>query len=142
MRGGYLVRICVCGGGERFRAYLSLPKGWELAETGKVDLAVVLAGELPAGSTCTALLLWEGTALQERWGAQQVISCGFSPRCSLTLASFSPRGAVLSVQRAIPCGDGRCILPQDIPLPQEWAGLSAEEQLMLAGAALLLGTME
>ena len=82
MRGGYLVRICVCGGGERFRAYLSLPKGWELAETGKVDLAVVLAGELPAGSTCTALLLWEGRRCRSAGGRSRSSAVAF------------PRGAV------------------------------------------------
>ena len=131
------MRICVCGGGEHIRAILSAPKGG----AGYFDLALVW-GDVPRGLSCETMLLWEGAVLRETLRAKQVISCGFSPRCSLTLSSISPEGAILSVQRTILCPDGRCVLPQDIPLPPQWAALPAEEQLMLAGTALLMGTME
>ena len=127
------MRICVCGGEEHFRNLLGAPGG----ETGHFDLALVW-GEVPRGLSCETMLLWEGVIPREKLQAKRVVSCGFSPRCSLTLSSFSPQGATLSVQRAILCPAGRCIPPQDIPLPRAWSGLTAEEQLMLAGAALLI----
>ena len=128
------MRICVCGGGECLRSILQAEKG----AAGYFDLALVW-GEVPEGLDCETMLLWEGSVPQGTLRAKRVISCGFSPRCSLTLSSISTRGAILSVQRTILCPDGRCVLPQDIPLPQAWAALPAEEQLMLAGAALLMG---
>lgn len=138
------MRICVRGGGEDFRKWVTLPQEWELTEQLQdAELLVILPGAETLGRIqCGTLLLWEGEQLQNDAHAAQVIGCGFSPRSSLTLASLASTGAVLSVQRAILCPDGRCVPPQDIPLPQEWASLSAEEQVMLAGIALLTGTME
>lgn len=127
------MRVCVCGGGESLRKILCAEKGAQ----GHFDLAVVW-DEVPPWLSCDTLLLWEGAETKGTLRAGQVISCGFSPRSSLTLASFTQEGAVLSVQRSILCGDGRCILPQDLPLPKAWAMLAAAEQLMLAGAALLM----
>lgn len=133
MRGEDVVRICVCGGGEHFRKILGVPK----TAAGHFDLAVVW-GRMPRTLSCETLLLWEGAVPLGELRAGRVISCGFSPRSSLTLASLSTERAVLSVQRSILRGDGRCILPQDLPLPKEWAELTAAEQVMLAGVALLM----
>ncbi len=47
--------------------------------------------------------------------AEPVISCGLSPRDSLTLSSL--RSPVLCVQRALPRLDGTVIEPQEFPLP-------------------------
>jgi len=47
--------------------------------------------------------------------AETVISCGLSPRDSLTLSSL--RSPVLCVQRALPRPDGTVIEPQEFPLP-------------------------
>ncbi len=123
----------MCGGGERFRKILSAPRAAE----GHFDLAVVWES-MPQPLSCETLLLWEGAVPQGELRAGSVVSCGFSPRSSLTLASFSAERAVLSVQRSILRSDGRCILPQDLPLPKEWAELTAAEQVMLAGVALLM----
>lgn len=48
-------------------------------------------------------------------GAGTVISCGLSPRDSLTLSSLAE--PVLCIQRALPRPDGTVIEPQEFPLP-------------------------
>ena len=52
--------------------------------------------------------------------ARQVVGCGLSPRCSLTLSGLSPRP-----------------VPQDIPLSLHWSRLPPETLLLAAGAWLL-----
>lgn len=47
--------------------------------------------------------------------AETVISCGLSPRDSLTLSSL--RSPVLCVQRTLPRLDGTTVEPQEFPLP-------------------------
>lgn len=44
------------------------------------------------------------------------ITCGLSPRDTLTLSSYDEDSAVLGVQRAITCFDGSVAEPQEIPL--------------------------
>ena len=68
--------------------------------------------------------------------ARQVVGCGLSPRCSLTLSGLSPR-PVLCVQRRLTAVNGAAIEPQDIPLPLRWGRLPPEALLLAAGAWLL-----
>ena len=82
----------------------------------------------------TVLLPQENTAAPLR--AQQVVGCGLSPRCSLTLSGLTPR-PVLCVQRALTALDGTVIEPQDIPLSLHWSRLPPETLLLAAGAWLL-----
>ena len=139
-----MVRICVCGGDGELEKHLHLPCDGQLLPPRQgecYDLAAVFsAAALPQGVHCTVLLLWEGEL--PAVAAEQVIGCGFSPRSTLTLSSLGPPRAVLSVQRVLRCPDGRCVLPQDIPLPRQWCALPPETQLLLAGMELLRGTME
>ena len=65
--------------------------------------------------------------------AERVISCGLSPRDSLTLSSLE--SPVLCVQRALPRPDGGVIEPQEFPLPELPA--PAAELLPLLGLRLL-----
>lgn len=66
-------------------------------------------------------------------GAETVITCGLSPRDSLTLSSL--RSPVLCVQRLLPRPDGALVEPQEFPLPPLPA--PAEELLPLLGIKLL-----
>ena len=88
-------------------------------------------GKNPAqhGRTSMVRLLRSGQELQ-------VVGCGLSPRCSLTLSGLSPR-PVLCVQRALTALDGTVIEPQDIPLSLRWSRLPPETLLLAAGAWLL-----
>lgn len=89
-------------------------------------------GPLPP-LTCRVLLLpgtlapWAG-AVQARWA----VTYGLSPRDTLTLSSLARRGACLTLQREIVTLSGRCLDPQDLPLPSTclpplsllaWAGV-------------------
>ncbi|MDO4315707.1 MAG: hypothetical protein Q4C45_08000 [Oscillospiraceae bacterium] len=65
--------------------------------------------------------------------AEAVISCGLSPRDSLTLSSLE--SPVLCVQRALPRPDGGIVEPQEFPLPD--LPEPAEELLLLLGLRLL-----
>lgn len=90
------------------------------------------AGHLPL---CRTVLLPQeaaGGVLR----ARQVVDCGLSRRCSLTLSSlWAP--PVLCVQRRLAAADGTVIEPQDIPLPLRWQRLPPEALLLTAGAWLL-----
>lgn len=66
--------------------------------------------------------------------AETVITCGLSPRDTLTLSSLSD--PVLCVQRALPRPDGLVVEPQEFPLPALPG--PAEELLPLLGLRLLL----
>lgn len=44
------------------------------------------------------------------------ITCGFSPRDTMTLSSFDSDSAVLSLQRGVKCFDGSVEEPREIPL--------------------------
>lgn len=140
------MRIGVYVGALHIENRLALPPSWSVAASAETcDLAVIRDAEMVRGRLhCGTALLWEEAcaSLTQRLCCEQIVGCGFSPRNSLTLASLAPQRAVLSVQRAIVGMDGRCIPPQDIPLPREWAAWSAEEQLLLAGVALLTGGLE
>ena len=65
--------------------------------------------------------------------AETVITCGLSPRDSLTLSSLAE--PVLCVQRTLPRLDGRTVDPQEFPLPPLPA--PAEAMLPLLGLRLL-----
>jgi len=65
--------------------------------------------------------------------AETVISCGLSPRDSLTLSSL--RSPVLCVQRSLPRLDGTAVEPQEFPLPPLPGPV--EEMLPLLGLRLL-----
>lgn len=65
--------------------------------------------------------------------AEAVVSCGLSPRDSLTLSSLTE--PVLCVQRALPRLDGSVIDPQEFPLPPLPA--PAETMLPVLGLRLL-----
>ncbi len=67
-------------------------------------------------------------------GAETVITCGLSPRDSLTLSSLTE--PVLCVQRSLPRPDGAVIEPQEFPLPPLPG--PPEELLPLLGLRLLL----
>lgn len=79
------------------------------------------------------ILLWPGEDVPPV-AAETVITCGLSPRDSLTLSSLS--APVLCVQRTLPRPDGLVIEPQEFPLPA--LSGSAEELLPLLGLRLLL----
>ena len=88
-----------------------LRRCWELLvldRPGTARLAVL--GRAPLCRT--VLLPQENTAAPLR--AQQVVGCGLSPRCSLTLSGLTPR-PVLCVQRRLTAVNGAAIEPQDIP---------------------------
>ena len=110
-----------------------LRRCWELLvldRPGTARLAVL--GRAPLCRT--VLLPQENTAAPLR--AQQVVGCGLSPRCSLTLSGLTPR-TVLCVQRRLTAVNGAAIEPQDIPLPLRWGRLPPEALLLAAGAWLL-----
>ena len=90
---------------------------------------------LPRPPLCRTVLMPQEAA--GAWlRARQVVGCGLSPRCSLTLSGLSPR-PVLCVQRALTALDGTVIEPQDIPLSLHWSRLPPETLLLAAGAWLL-----
>ena len=82
----------------------------------------------------------DGGAVRQPLRACQVVSCGLSPRSSLTLSSLAQR-RVLCVQRQLTALDDTLIEPQDIPLPAVWDCWETEHLLLLAGAYLLLGRL-
>lgn len=71
----------------------------------------------PGGAVTCRVLIAPGDcrALPERVRAEAVVTCGLSPRDSLTLSSLAE--PVLCVQRALPRPDGGTIEPQEFPLP-------------------------
>ena len=88
---------------------------------------------------CRTLLLPQD-AWREPLRACQVVSCGLSPRSSLTLSSLAQL-RVLCVQRQLTALDDTLIEPQDIPLPAAWDCWETEPLLLLAGTYLLLGRL-
>ena len=80
---------------------------------------------------CRILLAPGGCRIPE--GAGTVVTCGLSPRDSLTLSSLAE--PVLCIQRALPRLDGSILEPQEVPLPPLPA--PAEGLLPLLGLWLL-----
>ena len=80
---------------------------------------------------CRVLLAPGGCRVPE--GAGTVVTCGLSPRDSLTLSSLAE--PVLCIQRALPRLDGSILEPQEVPLPPLPA--PAEGLLPLLGLWLL-----
>ncbi|MGM9661472.1 MAG: hypothetical protein ACI3WR_00050 [Oscillospiraceae bacterium] len=143
------MRICILGGDERFWRFLDAPGDWTFCSVEEAgvcyDLAVLLPSvrRLARPLRSRTLLLWEEHAETLLGSARggQVVSCGFAPCNTLTLASLDRGRAVLTVQRELTQCGGGSVAPQDIPLPESWAVLPPEQQLMLAGLRLLLGTL-
>lgn len=54
----------------------------------------------------------------EFWAAAQrpAITCGFSPRDTITLSSMTDTSAVVAIQRTIPTFDGNTIEPVELPI--------------------------
>lgn len=115
-----------------------LATGEELAERTWTLLALTASGYGKLGERpvrCGTLLV-PGDCSPARLAhiqAETVISCGLSPRDSLTLSSLE--SPVLCVQRALPRPDGGVVEPQEFPLPD--LGPPAEELLPLLGLRLL-----
>ena len=95
------------------------------------------AGAVPCA--CGTLLVpGDRSGLARRLRAEQVVSCGFSPRDSLTFSSLEEDRAVLCVQRALARPDGGRVEPREVPL-ERTGGQPPEELLLLGGLRLLLG---
>jgi len=124
------------GGGNRMDAAIyGCPEAWagllppgtrrvrraeELAEHLWPVLALTAEGcrALPEGRGLVCRLLLAPGELRSALAgirAETVISCGLSPRDSLTLSSLAE--PVLCVQRALPRPDGTAVEPQEFPLP-------------------------
>ena len=99
-------------------------------------LALAAADEGPPVEGRCGILLVSGLCPPERLAriqAQTVITCGLSPRDSLTLSSLTE--PVLCVQRALPRPDGTVVEPQEFPLPP--LPCPAQEALIPLGLRLL-----
>lgn len=110
----------------------------ELTERAWAVLALTASGcrRLEERNIRCRILLVPGDCPPARLGrvrAEAVITCGLSPRDSLTLSSLE--SPVLCVQRALPRPDGGVIEPQEFPLPELPA--PAAELLPLLGLRLL-----
>lgn len=111
---------------------------------GQAALVVVAPDScpLPQGPLRCRVLLLPGRlaplagAVQAGW----VVSYGLDGRDTLTLSSLSPRRPCLALQRELVTLTGRCLEPQEIPLPPWPAGLSPHLLLAWAGVWLLVGT--
>ena len=118
---------------QRIGGEAALRRCWELLVLDR-EGARRLSGQ-GRGLLCGTVLLPQA-AWAEPLRARQVVGCGLSPRCSLTLSGLSPR-PVLCVQRTLTALDGTVIEPQDIPLSLHWSRLPPETLLLAAGAWLL-----
>ena len=92
---------------------------------------------------CDTLAVWNDIASEITEGvrAENLVTCGFAPFCTLTLSSMGNGRSVLTVQREFARADGAAVPPQDVPLPEVWSELAAEEQIMLAGLWLMTGRL-
>ncbi len=104
----------VCPGGKEAEGTV-----WDLLALTPEGCAHLAAGRL----RCRVLLAPGGSRVPE--GADTVVTCGLSPRDSLTLSSLTE--PVLCIQRALPCLDGSVLEPQEVPLPP----LPAPAELLL-----------
>ncbi len=110
----------------------------ELAERAWAVLALTAAGceRLGERRVRCQILLVPGDCPPVRLArvqAETVVTCGLSPRDSLTLSSLE--SPVLCVQRALPRPDGGLVEPQEVPLPA--LPRPAGELLPLLGLRLL-----
>ncbi|HBD86649.1 MAG TPA: hypothetical protein DC001_04400 [Clostridiales bacterium] len=65
-----------------------------------------------------------------------MVSCGLSPRDSLTVSSMGDQNAVVCVQRALLRPDGAQVEPQELPV--NCSGEWSEDLLAVIGLGLLL----
>lgn len=86
--------------------------------------------------SCRILLVPGDCSVEEltRIRAERVVTCGLSPRDSLTLSSLAE--PVLCIQRTLPRPDGTVVEPQEFLLP--FLPFSAAEMLPLLGMWVLL----
>ena len=91
----------------------------------QMDSAVVIykdadgvPDEIPAGMNAVAVVDSGNPQLMElvRETKLPAITCGLSPRDTLTLTSFGEDSAMLGLQRLVTCFDGTVAEPQEIPL--------------------------
>lgn len=112
-------------------------KRWEVLALSTAGCRL-LADAPEAVCTCGTVLLpsdWSClTARQVR--AERVVSCGLSPRDSLTFSSMGDWDAVVCVQRALIRPDGGQVEPQELPL--DCLGGQPEDLLVVIGMGLLL----
>ena len=138
------MKMLVLGASEELLAFLDGEAELLPTEERYPLIAVMPSTEMPEGRLrCDLLQLWDENAgeVLRKVEAESVVSCGFAPHCTLTLSSMEPERSVLTVQRAWLRADGTELSQQEIPLPQAWSRLSAEERIMLAGIRLLTGTL-
>lgn len=112
-------------------------KRWEVLALSAAGCRL-LADAPEAVCACGTVLLpsdWSClTARQVR--AERVVSCGLSPRDSLTFSSMGDRDAVVCVQRALIRPDGGQVEPQELPL--DCIGGQTEDLLVVVGLGFLL----
>lgn len=112
-------------------------KRWEVLALSEAGCRL-LEGAPEAVCACGTVFLpseWSRLAsLQIR--AERVVSCGLSPRDSLTFSSMGDRDAVVCVQRALLRPDGAQVEPQELPLG--CLGGQSEDLLAVIGLGLLL----
>lgn len=112
-------------------------KRWEVLALSTAGCQL-LAGAPEAVCACGTVLLpsdWSClTARQVR--AERVVSCGLSPRDSLTFSSMGDQDAVVCVQRVLIRPDGGQVELQELPL--DCIGGQTEDLLVVIGLCLLL----
>ena len=64
------------------------------------------------------------------------ITCGLSPKDTITLSSIEEDSAVVTLQRAVTCFDGTVAEPQEIPV--RLSGITDNFSLMAASAVFIL----
>lgn len=69
--------------------------------------------------------------------AAQVVSCGLSPRDTLTLSSLAGAERLLCLQRGVVTPYGSLLEPQELPLSPDFNALTDEDALLAAGLRLL-----
>lgn len=112
-------------------------KRWELLALSAEGCRRIASTPEAVCACGTVLLPSEWTALTVRQiRAERVVSCGLSPRDSLTLSSIGDQNAVVCVQRALLRPDGAQVEPQELPVSRP--GGSAEDLLAVIGLGLLL----
>lgn len=112
-------------------------KRWEVLALSAAGCRL-LADAPEAVCACGTVLLpsnWSClTARQVR--AERVVSCGLSPRDSLTFSSMGDRDAVVCVQRVLNRPDGGQVEPQELPV--DCLNGQTEDLLAVIGLGLLL----
>ena len=109
---------------------------WDLLALNHVGCRTLLANRIAC--SCKTLLLPgnAATAITQLVQANQVVSTGLSPLCTITFSSLMDSQALVCIQRTLIRPDGTELEPQELPMPLP--SLPPEEQLLLLGMQLLL----